>query len=354
MNKIINVLKKQKLIPIDQFVNTALYDKKFGYYVKKNPFGKSGDYITSPLITNLFAEMVAVWCVSFWKYLDKPKKIILVELGPGDGTLCKDLLNTFKNFKEFYNCLEVKLLEKSNNLKKIQKTKIKSKKIKWIKKINEINHGPIIFLANEFFDSLAIKQIFRKEKIFYEKCIALSKKNEKIIFTYKKAQNNLIKDIKKLNLLSEKGIIEYPKEAIQYLKIIPKKISKYNGSLLTFDYGYTKNNNVDTLQSIKNHKYSDILSKPGDADITSLINYKLFSEILKKNGLKVKKVIPQNEFLQKLGIIQRAQILSKKMSFREKANMYYRLKKILHYREMGNLFKTLFAQKKNNNFSLGF
>ena len=180
------------------------------------------------------------------------------------------------------------------------------------------------------------------------------KKNEKIIFSYKKAKNNLIKDIKKLNLLSEKGVIEYPKEAIQHLKTISKKINKYNGGLLTFDYGYTKNNNVDTLQSIKNHKYSDILSKPGDADITSLINYKLFSEILKKNGLKVKKVIPQNEFLQKLGIIQRAQILSKKMSFREKANMYYRLKKILHYKEMGNLFKTLFAQKKTNNFSLGF
>ena len=354
MNKIINLLKKQKSIPIDQFVNTALYDKKFGYYMKKNPFGKSGDYITSPLVSNLFGEMIAVWCLSFWKHLGKPKKIVIVELGPGDGTLCKDLLNAFKNFKDFYSCLEIKLLEKSTRLKKVQKTKIKTKKIKWIKKINELNYGPIIFIGNEFFDSLPIKQIFKKEGLFYERYVTLSKKNKKIVFLYKKAKNSLIKDIKKLNLLSEGNVIEYPRNAIKYLEIISKKIKKYNGGLLTFDYGYTKNKNEDTLQSVKIHKYSDILSEPGNADITSLINYKLFSEILKKNSLKVKKIVPQNEFLQKLGIIQRAEILSKKMSFEAKADMFYRLKKILHYKEMGNLFKTLFAQKKINNFSLGF
>ena len=73
MNKIINILKKQKSIPLDQFINIALYDKKFGYYIKKNPFGKDGDYITSPLISNLFSEMIGVWCVAFWESLKKPK-----------------------------------------------------------------------------------------------------------------------------------------------------------------------------------------------------------------------------------------------------------------------------------------
>ena len=110
MNKIINILKEKKSIPLDQFINIALYDKKFGYYMKKNPFGKKGDFVTSPLISNLFAEMLAVWCVSFWEHLGKPSKILLVELGPGDGTLCKDLLNTFKKFKYFYNSLEINLL----------------------------------------------------------------------------------------------------------------------------------------------------------------------------------------------------------------------------------------------------
>ena len=135
MSKIIRLLKEKKSIPLDQFINIALYDKKFGYYMKNNPFGKKGDFITSPLISNLFGEMVAVWCVAFWEHLGKPNKISLVELGPGDGTLCKDLLKTFRQFEEFYNSLEINLLEISDMIKKIQKTKINNKKVKCIKKI---------------------------------------------------------------------------------------------------------------------------------------------------------------------------------------------------------------------------
>ena len=119
--------------------------KNFGYYNKKNPFGKEGDFITAPLISNLFAEMLAVWCVAFWEHIGKPKKILLVELGPGDGSLCKDLLKTFKQFKNFYNSLEINLLEISDKLIKIQKTKIDNRRVKWIKKISEINWGTYNF-----------------------------------------------------------------------------------------------------------------------------------------------------------------------------------------------------------------
>ena len=99
MNKIINILKEKKSIPLDQFINISLYNKKIGYYMKKNPFGNEGDFITSPLVSNLFSEMLAVWCVAFWENLGRPRKFLLVELGPGDGTLCKDLLNVFKRFR---------------------------------------------------------------------------------------------------------------------------------------------------------------------------------------------------------------------------------------------------------------
>ena len=136
--------------------------------------------------------------------------------------------------------------------------------------------------------------------------------------------------------------------------MISENINKYGGGLLVFDYGYKKKVSKNTLQSIKKHKYSDIFYKPGNADITSHINYNLFSKILRKNNLSVKRVVAQSEFLQKLGIVERANILSKKMSFKAKANMYYRLKRLLHYQEMGSLFKVLFAKKKGSKFSLGF
>jgi len=141
MNNIINILKKKKSISLDKFINLSLYDKKFGYYMTKNPLGKEGDFITSPLISNLFGEMLAVWCVAFWEHIGKPKKILLVELGPGDGSLCKDFLKTSRQFKKFYNSLEINLLEVSDKLKSIQRLKINSKKVKWIKKKKKKNNG---------------------------------------------------------------------------------------------------------------------------------------------------------------------------------------------------------------------
>jgi len=354
MNEIINILKEKKSIPLDKFINIALYSKKFGYYMKKNPFGKKGDFITAPMISNLFGEMLAIWCVSFWEHAGKPNKILLVELGPGDGSLCKNLLKTFKQFKNFYNSLEINLLETSDKLKIIQKTKINNKKVRWIKKINNIKYGPIIFLGNEFFDALPVKQIYKKKKLFFEKFVTLSNDNKKIKFLHKKANVNLVKNIQNLNLISEGSTIEYPVEAIKFLEDISKKINKFDGGLLAFDYGYKIKKNQDTLQSVKKHRYLDIFSKPGYSDITSHINFKLFQKILKKNNLNVKKIANQDEFLKKMGILERASILSKKMTFKEKANMFYRLKRLLDPKEMGNLFKVIFAQKKNKNFSLGF
>ena len=354
MNKIINILKEKKPIPLDQFINIALYDEKFGYYMKKNPFGKHGDFITAPLISNLFGEMLAVWCVAYWEHIGRPNKILLVELGPGDGSLCKTLLETSKQFKDFYNSLEINLLEISNKLKTIQKAKINNKKVKWIKKIQQINYGPIIFLGNEFFDALPIKQIYKKKKLFFEKYVTLSNDNKKIIFLHKRADSNLIKHIQNLNLISVGNTIEYPLEAIKFLNTIAKKINKFDGGLLTFDYGYTTNKNQNTLQSIKKHKYTNVLLTPQHSDITSHLNFTLFHKILKKNNLNVEKIISQNEFLKKIGILERANILSKKMTFKEKANMFYRLRRLLDPKEMGNLFKVIFAQKKGRNFSLGF
>ena len=112
--------KKNDILTLDKYIYEALYNSRNGYYMKKNPFGEKGDFITSPLISNLFAEMLAIWCIAFWENLGKPKKILIVELGPGDGSLCKDLLKTFKLFKLFNKSVQINLLEISEKLKKIQ------------------------------------------------------------------------------------------------------------------------------------------------------------------------------------------------------------------------------------------
>ena len=133
--------------------------------------------------------------------------------------------------------------------------------------------------------------------------------------------------------------------AYNYLKIISKKINSFNGGLLIIDYGYIEKTMKNSLQSVQKHKYVYIFTMPHHSDITSHLNFRLFREVLNKNNLDVKKIVKQSEFLKKVGILERANILSKKMTFKEKANMFYRLKRLLDSKEMGDLFKVIFAQK---------
>ena len=122
---------KQKYnLPLDRFINLSLYDDKFGYYMKKNPFGNKGDFITAPNISRLFSEMIAIWILSFWQSLGCPKKFNLIELGAGNGEMMKVLIESFKNFPVFFKSCNFIINEKSPLLKKIQKkTLVKTKTI---------------------------------------------------------------------------------------------------------------------------------------------------------------------------------------------------------------------------------
>ena len=113
--------KKKHSFSLDQFINLCLYDKKFGYYMKKNPFGAKGDFITAPNISRLFSEMIAVWVISFWQSLGSPKKFNLVELGAGNGEMMRVLIQTFQKFPFFLDSCNFIIHEKSPSLIKTQK-----------------------------------------------------------------------------------------------------------------------------------------------------------------------------------------------------------------------------------------
>ena len=156
--------KKSLKFPLDKFINFSLYNKKFGYYMKKNPFGKRGDFITAPNISRLFTEMIAIWIISFWKSLGSPKKFNLIELGAGNGEMMKVLIESFENFPDFFKSCNFVIHEKSPLLIKEQKKKLQKIDILWKSKIDKIKKIPSIFIANEFFDAMPIKQFQKKKK----------------------------------------------------------------------------------------------------------------------------------------------------------------------------------------------
>ena len=338
---------------VDNFIDSALYDKNYGYYTKKNPFGKKGDFITAPIISPLFSEIILIWVISYWISLGKPKKFSFVELGPGNGALCNTFSRTLKKFPEFEKSVKIYLLEKSERLIKIQKNIIKDKNVTWVKNLGQIKDGPILFFGNEFFDSIPIKQFEIKNSNIYEKFICF-KNNRFKKFIFKKISKKTLKKFKKLGLLRKKGIIEYPKKGLQLLDLITKKINKLNGGILLIDYGYIRAQGKDTLQSLKSHKKNVFYKNIGKADITYLVNFQLLNKFLSNKRFFLNRIVSQNFFLKKLGILERAEILSKNASFKEKSDLYYRLDRLLSKKKMGSLFKVLFAADKKAKFNLGF
>ena len=309
-----NFFNTSKALPVDKFIENVLYNKKVGYYSSKIPFGKKGDFLTAPGISNLFSEIIGIWFVSTWDTLGRPKKFNIVELGPGDGSLTKILIKTFEQFPIFNKATNIFLYEKSNLLQKLQKKNINNLKIKWIKNFNNIKKGPVIFFGNEFFDAIPVKQFSRKKNLLLEKYYSLNNKNE-INEIYKKASQKDVLQIKKFRILKNLKFIEFPKLWLDELNKIIKKISKLQGGLLLIDYGYLTPRNKNTLQSLIKHKRNNLLDNLGKADITSLVNFNLLNEYFIKNNLKVKKIVTQKFFLERMGIIERANNLSQKMNF---------------------------------------
>ncbi len=345
--------KKSKVLPVDNFFKNVLYDKKIGYYNSKIPFGKTGDFITSPKVSYLFSEIIAIWMISCWETFGKPKNFNIVELGPGDGSLTKILLKSFRQFPEFNSIKKIFLFEESDYLRKIQKKKIVDRDVKWINNFDKIRKGPVIFFGNEFFDAIPIKQFKRRNNYLFEKNYFLNKyfKIEEII---KKASKQNTKTIKSYKTLKNLKFIEFPQLGFKELKKITNKISQLHGCILMIDYGYYKPNNQNTLQSVMKHKKNDLLNNLGKADVTAHVNFSLLNEFFNKNGLKTKKTITQKNFLETMGILERANVLSKKMKFTQQSDLYLRMQRLLSPKYMGELFKVILAYRSDNNNFAGF
>ena len=346
-------LKQKNSLPLDKFIDLSLYDKKSGYYMKKNVFGKKGDFITAPNVSRLFSEMIAIWIVSFWQSIGSPKKFNLIELGAGNGEMMKILLESFNNFPVFLSSCNFFIHEKSPTLTKLQKKKLTKHKIKWVNKINEIKKDPSIFVANEFFDSISIKQFRKRENIWFEKFVNFKNPNKAFFF---EKRIDIDKIEKKINykISKNQNFIEYSELGLDYLKDISKLIKKNSGGLLLIDYGYFDKKMKNTLQAVSNHKFANILDNIGEADITHNINFDLFKKFTEQDrSLKVN-LTTQKKFLIKLGIKERAEIISKDLNFLKKADIYYRLKRLIDEKQMGDLFKVMMVKNKKNKFKLGF
>ena len=340
-------------LPLDRFIEYALYDKNSGYYMKKNPFGKEGDFITAPNITRLFSEMIAIWIITFWKSIGSPKEFNLIELGAGNGEMMGVITETLKNFPECFNTCNFLIHERSNFLTKQQKKNLNSEKILWIKNLKKINSYPTLYLANEFFDAIPIKQFFKKKEGWVERFVELKNEGKP---EFKEKKINIAKLEQRINfeISKNQNIIEYSPETFKCLKTICDIVQNNDGGILIIDYGYLNSKMHETLQAVKNHKYTNVLENIGDSDITYNINFNLFQKFTNQFHNLNSIITNQKKFLTSMGILQRAEIISKNIPFSKKTDLFYRIRRLIDENKMGELFKVMLIKNKKNKFKTGF
>ena len=208
---ILEKIKKKKILPLDQYIDFCLYKFKESYYQKKTKFGHGGDFVTSPHVSSIFSEMIAIWIVLFWNKIKKPKTLNILELGPGDGTMGKDIISSLGKINFFKSKVNYYFLEKSKSLKKIQKNTLKNEKnIYWIDNLKDFKKKDnLIILGNEFFDALPVKQFSKSGDSWFEKYVFFNKKKH-LSFVFKKAKLESIRRIEKIYNLKINKFIEYP------------------------------------------------------------------------------------------------------------------------------------------------
>ncbi len=329
INKYIkNLIKKKNSISIHEFMNIALYHEKHGYYMKKVPFGKNNDFITAPEISQLFGEIIAIWLMIVWEKINDD--FILVELGPGRGTLINDILRVTQKFTAFYNSMSVHLVEISPTLKRTQQQNLKNFQIQWHQNIHTLPEKPMLLIANEFFDSLPINQFVYDQGNWYENRIIVKDGTLEVIKQKIKEQREE---------LQNNAIIETCPIGIKIAQAIGDRIKKNKGSALIIDYGYLSLPYRSTIQSIKEHNYNNFLQNVGNADITAHVNFKALQDSLKNIGTVI---LTQKEFLYSFGIKERMQVLMQNATDEKKSQI---LTEFLRLTEnMGTLFKVMIIQ----------
>ncbi|WP_419903793.1 class I SAM-dependent methyltransferase [Kiloniella sp.] len=335
-------IRLEGAITIADFMADVLITPKHGYYMSGEPFGAAGDFITAPEVSQMFGELIGIWCADTWYNMGGPTTLNLVELGPGRGTLMSDMLRAAGMVPGFLQTLQVHLIEVSPNLKKKQKEALSGFNVTWHSDLTTLPEGPTLFIANEFFDALPIKQFERSPEGWSERLITLSEDEKELNFTLSpasKAIESLLPE--SLRTAPEGAVIELSPIASTITDMISHHILEHGGAALFIDYGWDIPTAQPTLQAVKAHKKHPVLQEPGTADISALVDFPTLVTTALNAGVAAHGPITQGDFLRSLGIEQRAEMLRKTGTDEQIVDITSAEHRLTDANEMGTLFKVL-------------
>ena len=334
-------------ISLADYMTAVLTDPKGGYYMEGDPFGRAGDFVTAPEVSQMFGEMLGLWCIDTWqRLLGSPKRVILAELGPGRGTLMADILRTARVSPEFAAAVEVHLVEVSPALKEKQRDALSGHKVVWHKDGASLpESAPLILIANEFFDALPVRHFEKTAKGWRERLVGLDGKRERFVFhsgPVSPAALALIPPA--LHDAAEGAVAEICPAAIAQCSALAERLERQGGAALIIDYGRAHPAFGATLQALKGHERHDPLEAPGSADLTAHVDFPSLIAASEEAGAAAFGPVNQGDFLRAMGIELRAERLSQAQPDAAEA-VQQALTRLTGAEEMGELFKVLVVTK---------
>jgi NADH dehydrogenase [ubiquinone] 1 alpha subcomplex assembly factor 7 len=349
--KIRLIIKDFGHIKIDDLMREVLSINPSSYYRSKTSIGADGDFITSPEISQLFGETIGFWVINKWQEMGCPQKFALVELGPGQGILMRDLMRVAKLLPEFMEAVEIFLYEINQNFIKKQKNNLAfiKQKIHWINNINKLPPIPCIIISNEFFDALPVKQYIKSRHIWYESVIVCDPTDGLLKFDKIELNKALFNQLNIDHINAQDGaLIEESAESLEITRKIAIHLMKFKGVCLTIDYGYnielcnrTRNQYNSTLQAIKNHQYHSIIDSLGEADLTTHVDFNALKNAALQKGIKNITISSQHDFLVNNGIIIRQTNLKSLAQADYSSILDNQLYRLIAKEQMGEIFKVM-------------
>lgn len=303
------------------------------YYAHNDPLGEAGDFITAPEVSQIFGELIGLWCADMWMRAGQPQPIHYVELGPGKGTLASDALRAMAAHGLQP---QVHLVEASPVLRKVQSSALPHA-LHHEDASSLPDHGALLIVANEFFDALAIHQLVRTQGGWRERMVGLEDGALAFVAGDKPMDDAVPEQWRDA---PQGTLIETSPAAAAILSDLADRIAGQGGAGLVIDYGAKELAAGSTLQAIAAHQKVDPLALPGEADLTAHVDFSSLAQVAQRQGLRVLGITTQGEWLSALGLAQRAQALTQSAPD-QAATIARQCARLAGPDQMGELFKVL-------------
>ncbi len=348
-DKLKNRIREAGPISVAEYMTVCLLDPVQGYYPTRDPLGADGDFITAPEISQMFGEVLGLWCVQSWIDLGRPNTLHLIEYGPGRGIMMSDMLRSAALDPDFKSAVHVWLIEASAALEAVQGKTLGAAgvPVQWAARLEDVPAGPSLIIGNEFLDCLPIQQLicndpFAGKDGWVERRVGLDTEGRLCYVKSGVPAAAILTDRlpKGASDARKDDLLETCPSVAQIVDSLRSRFENHAGRALFIDYGPETTEFGDTLQALKRHQKVGVFSDPGNTDLTARVDFAALSETAAAAGLDVSAAVPQREFLSKLGIEMRAVALIR-ATLDAKPVIARQLHRLTDADEMGELFKAI-------------